>query len=259
MTRRIREYIRPVSQPEALSQLGRANSAALMVGPRVPAAPVDPAAVAVDLSMLGLDLIVEDGAVIRLGAQVSLQALVDSPVIRNLAHGLLARAAQLAAHRGLRHLATLAGALYTREGPPELLLALLALDAAVVHQGIQTRTTPLAVFRPAAGELLVEVQVVRPPAPVGAALARVARSPLDQAIVAAAAVVTEAWARVAVAGASPRPIIKTGASLTDVAAGVTAEAEPMGDHRGSARYRRAMAEVLARRALADAARKKAQP
>ncbi|HAJ35148.1 MAG TPA: hypothetical protein DCL15_05595, partial [Chloroflexi bacterium] len=92
-----------------------------------------------------------------------------------------------------------------------------------------------------------------------AALARVARTPLDQAIVAAVSVVAGQTARVAVAGASPLPfVVETTvdgapAVVTDrLAAMVTSQTAPVGDYRGSADYRRQMADVLARRAVAAA-------
>jgi CO/xanthine dehydrogenase FAD-binding subunit len=117
------------------------------------------------------------------------------------------------------------------------------------------------------GELPLAVSVPVAPTPHGA-LARVARSPLDQAIVAAAAVVTAMGeVRLAVAGASPKPRCFTAAELglsgaawspAQIAAAarrVQDAAQPVGDYKGSVEYRRAMAGVMAGRALTDAARR----
>ena len=75
----------------------------------------------------------------------------------------------------------------------------------------------------------------------------------------AVAAVSAATARVAVAGASATPIvveaipgINTAQTVADLVAAVAARTAPQGDYRGSAEYRRAMAEVLARRALTQA-------
>jgi carbon-monoxide dehydrogenase medium subunit len=107
----------------------------------------------------------------------------------------------------------------------------------------------------------------------GAALERVARAPRDLPIVAAAARLEVAGgvcraARLALAGAGPRPQrwpaaedLLQGQPLSEgllAQAAQTAEAaNPVGDFRGSAEYRRAVAVPLARRALAAAWRQAA--
>ncbi len=138
----------------------------------------------------------------------------------------------------------------------------------------QAREVPLAGFQPnalASGELIAEVKFERPAAHVGGALERVARAPRDEAIVAAAAVVEVAdgvcrQVRLALAGAG-RPQRMTSAEhilegrplndtwLQKAAEAVEAEANPASDFRGSADYRRAMAGVLARRALERAVKR----
>ena len=227
MPKRIREYHRPADWAAASELMRRTDlrTAPLVLGPRPPASPPADVEAVVDLSRLDLAYINEDdGGVVHVGALTPLQDLADSPRLKSIANGILSEAAQLAAHLGLRHVATIGGVFTSREGPPEVLLALLALDATVVVRSddrsarevvevnvadlapqqvvldpehgaaetAKTREIPLAGFQPnalASGELVAEVKFERPAAHAGGALERVARAPRDEAIVAAAAVV----------------------------------------------------------------------
>jgi len=256
MPKRLREYHRPADWTSASQLLRRADvrTAPLLLGPRPPLRPPAEIEAVVDLSRLELAYITEskDG-VLHLGALTSLQDLAESPRLKSLAHGVLSDAAHLSAHLGLRHVATVGGVLSAREGPPEVLLALLALDATVVVRSdhdaarevvevnvadlapqtvvldpergdpepTQVREVPLAGFQPgalASGELIVEVKFNRLPSNVGGALERVARAPRDEAILAAVAVVEAESgvcrrARLALAGAG-RPQRMTAAEHT---------------------------------------------
>ena len=264
MPTQIREFHRAPTAARALELLQRTDTptAALVVGPRLPDAPFAHADAVVDLQALALNTIVRDGATLRIGALAPLQALVESTLLATLADGIVAHAAALAAHFGLRNLATVAGAIdgaaADPSGPPEVLLALLALGATATMLGKDKAARPLADYRPSAQTLLDEI-VIAGAAPWRGALARVARSPLDQAIVAAAAAVSPTTARVAVAGAAAEPIVAEASigpdpaqTVAQLVAAVVARTAPQGDYRGSAEYRRAMAEVLARRALTQA-------
>jgi probable selenate reductase FAD-binding subunit len=282
MAKRVREFHRPADIPAALALLRRADSraAVLMLPPRVADDPFAGVEAAVDLRRLALDGISQDDHRLHVGALTSLQVLSDSAPIRAIANGVLAQAAHLAAASALRNAATVGGAVQqhlgamhglTRDGPPEVALALLALEAVVV-----VRSTPgpgremrLEDYYSTGGmlardELLVEIFLPVPAAGTAGALARVARTPGDQAIVAAAAVTTEGAVRLAVAGATARPVrlraleatlagqAVTAEQLAGVPAQVEALMAPRGDFRASAEYRRAMAGVLVRRALAAA-------
>jgi CO/xanthine dehydrogenase FAD-binding subunit len=314
MTDRVREFHRPESADAAMRLLRRAEvrTAALLLGPRVPDALLEGVEAAVDLQALGLaGVTVEAGGGLRVGAMTSLQALAESEAARGLAGGILAEAAHLAGGSALRQAATVGGAVQqhlgamagvTREGPPEVALALLVLEAMVVLEGGRQTTgdgrsageqgpapmagrgwgtkddaggqklqgagrrreVALAEYYATGGmlamdELLVEIRVPAQPAGARGALARVARTPRDQAIVAAAALRGEGVLRVALAGATPRPVrmrevegmgaMKAGAT-EELAAMVAAATEARGDFRASAEYRRAMAGVMVKRALA---------
>lgn len=110
----------------------------------------------------------------------------------------------------------------------------------------------------------LRVPVVVPPPRWG--VAHVSRTPADEPIVAAIAVVTLAGefvdqVRVALTGAWPEPVRLAGSPkqlvggllnlerIREVAALVEKEVAPRGDFRGSEDYRREMARVMTRRAL----------
>ena len=151
MTRKIREYHRPAAAAEAAALLGRAEvqTALLVAGARVADEPLAGVEAVVDLGLLGLDRIhASDEGQIHLGGAATLQAVADSLLVQSLAGGLLAEAALLAAGSAQRNAATIGGSLLyarqalaadRRDGPPEVVLALLVLDAEVVVHDAPTR------------------------------------------------------------------------------------------------------------------------
>ncbi len=273
------DYYRPKTRREALELLARPgyHAVPLIVHPK----PSDPrrmdADAFVDLSLLGLDYIqaAPDGSV-HIGALATLQAMVDNLVLQEGARTILSEAAGLVAGPGIRNLAGLWGAIQAHNGPPEVILAFLALNAQVVLLGADEtqRTLPFLEFFEMSpnslqkGEMVLEV--ILPPARSGGwALERVARTPRDEAIVAAVAIVEIEKGKatrvsLALAGANPLPrrLLEVEKRLTGKAfdakafqaasEAVMEQAEPVGDFRGSADYRRAMAGLVARRALAQA-------
>jgi CO/xanthine dehydrogenase FAD-binding subunit len=279
MTRPI-EYYRPTSRAEALELLARPGlqTAPFIIQPKPTALRQMGADALVDLSLLGLNYIQEmkDGSV-HIGALVTLQEMVESPVLNVGMKTLLGHAATLAAGPGIRNLSGLWGALQARSGPPEVALALLVLSAQVVIMGAgeNQRTLGLPEFYEKGSnsiqmsELMIEV--ILPVHETGRcwALERVARTPRDEAIVAASAVVEVKDGRatrvsLAVAGANPQPRriplvedLLTGKTFNEIALKEAADtvqeqAEPLGDFRGSQDYRRSMAGLVARRALEKA-------
>lgn len=233
----------------------------------------------VDLSGLGLATLRVDAEEVIIGAMTSLQALVDAPELGSAALGILPQAAWLEAGRNLRLAATLGGTLATAGPEDPLVVALLALDAKVVLYAPAQQRLPLDDFlesreqRLADGALIAEVAL-----PLGsvdtAALARVGRTPRDRPIVCAAARLRLVGGRcqapvLALGGVARRPIrlhqvedMIAGKVLDDDVLSAAAQAvistvSPPSDYRGSAEYRRAMAGVLARRALMEAAERAA--
>ncbi len=252
-----KHFHRPANPDEAAALLQQPGTVSLELGPRVPLDSYANAEAVVDLGRLDLDYIRVDDDSIRIGPLTPLQTLVESEVIRTHARGLLAEAARLVAHLGLRHVATLGAAWRAADGPPEVRLALLVLDA-----------VPAAEPSPSDRKLPPALILPRRPG-LRAALVRIARTPRDEAIVAAAASLTVRdgvcrEVRLALAGACPQPrrfaeveaVLEgqapTAAVLQRAAEAAVAAADPIADYRGSAEYRRAMAGVLARRVVEQA-------
>jgi carbon-monoxide dehydrogenase medium subunit len=272
------EYERPATIADALRLLTRhgVKTAPLAGGTLLVGQGDNSLQALVDLRALGLNTISEQENQIRLGAMLTLQALVEASIAQEVAGGILAQAAKTSAARLIRNAATIGGTLAA--GPAsnaDLAVVLAALNAQARLVGQTERIIPAeavsAVLQP--GELLTEIIVERPPAQMQGAFLRVARTPDDVALVHVAATLLMQGAicqqaRVAVGGvgiASVRLSItenmlvgqNTGQQLiaAAVAAGIDAF-EPSPDFRASPAYRRDIAATLARRALeqcADAA------
>jgi CO/xanthine dehydrogenase FAD-binding subunit len=196
-------------------------------------------------------------------------ALVKDPRAQRLCSGLLSRAAQRWSGNVQRNRATVGGAVVVADPVDPLLLALLAADADVVLlDRAGARRLPLSVLPPSPG-LISAIEISLPPGLRGG-LAEVGRTPSDAPIVAACAVLEVAdgkctRAGLALGGVSETAIVAADAvgglvgrpltreAIADAAASAAAGLAPRGDYKGSSEYRRAMAETLAARALAQAA------
>ncbi len=197
----------------------------------------------VDLSRAGLnhiESVTQDGRqYIRAGATVTLSQLTEDEVGGALADGLLRRAAAGEGPLNLRNAATIGGVVASAEYDSEFYAALLALDAAVVlHDGEQEHTVQLEDLQSVAG-LITAVLIP--------AAARVAAWPASHALRPIAPLSLPRWCgppaveRVALCGVAARPVLRG------------AELNPPDDYKGSAAYRRAMAEIVAQRARAEIA------
>ena len=198
----------------------------------------------IDLRRLGLDYIRTDRDDLCIGATVTLTALANHELAGALVDGLLRRAAYGEGPLNLRNVATVGGIVATAEYDSELYAALLALDAtATIHtagaQGKSVETTiPLTHLDKIAG-LLTEIRIPWQEGRGGHA--RVVRTPSDRPIVAALAVSCADGERVALCGVAAKPIL------------AHVSLNPPDNFKGSAPYRLAMAAVVKRRALAEAA------
>lgn len=192
----------------------------------------------VDLRNLDLDFVNPEDGHVHVGAMTTLTTLATHPLTRDLAGGLLARAARGEGPINLRNMATVGGIVAAAALDSEVYAALLALDAAVVcFTDAGEVVTRLAEVREIDG-IITGVHI-----PVRAAhggLARVARTPSDRPIVAVVAVHDDAGTRTALCGVAPRPVLD-GAPL-----------DPPHDFKGSADYRLALADILRARAITEA-------
>ena len=199
----------------------------------------------VDLAELPLRYITLEGeagtGLLRIGATTTLADLAQDDTCIRLAGGLLAESARRAASTNQRNTATIGGCIVRGDASSELLLALTVLDARIVIAGDDARY-PLG-ERPA-GRLISEVQIDWPAQGLHSGMARVARTPADQPIVAAVAVADGAGIRIALGGLLGDPLLIDVDHLAGVEDAVTeklAGVEVMADFRGSAEYRQAMA------------------
>lgn len=174
----------------------------------------------VDLRDLELGRVSEDATSVHIGAMTTLQNMVDAPILKELATGVLAKAAQASSFsRVIRNSATLGGTLAIgAASQADVLTVLAALDAeALLRSGSRTKVDLSAgsVDRPGfalAGvtfkgklerrvpcislsherrpnELIIETIIPRPPAGTGASFQRIGRTPTDVALLNACALV----------------------------------------------------------------------
>ena len=227
------------------------------------------------ISELGHVSVVDDS--VRVGAMVRhAQLETDSLVLRDAP--LLAVAARHIGHGAIRNRGTVGGSLAHADPAAELPACMVALDATFEISGTdRSRTVPAAEFFDglfstvlAYDELLVAVHVPRHGS-AGVAYEEVSIRAGDFAVVGVAAVVTlddagvVEQARIAISGAAWLPVRAsaaeqalvgrelTPASLGDAGALAAAATSPSTDVHGSADYRRHLADVLTRRAVAVAA------
>ena len=248
----------------------------LVVGARQGKAPLPDAIVAID-RIDGLTGIRRDGEALVLGTLVTHEALVaDATVRRQLT--ALADACAIVGSHATRAQGTIGGNVMNASPAMDTGGPLLCLDAAVtLRSRTGERTLGLAELWTGPGqttaspnELLTAVTVPIPNAGTGSCYVRLEyRRQMEIAVVGATAVVTVADgavtdARIAITALSPTirrvpeaedALVGTdgGAAAISAAAAATASgSSPISDVRGSADYRSAMAEVIARRAIAGA-------
>jgi aerobic carbon-monoxide dehydrogenase medium subunit len=233
-------------------------------------------AVVIDLNRVaGLDAIADDGAVLRIGAMARQRAVERDPVVRARCP-LLSEALALVGHPPIRHRGTVGGSLAHADPAAELPAVLACLGGELVARSrAGERVIPASAFfrglmttalRP--DEVLTEARIALPPAGAGWAVLEVTRRHGDFALVGVAALVTPdaarrvREARVALFAVGPTPVRATAAerelagrapspAAWQRAADLVVEAvRPDGDLHASAEYRRRVAGVLTRRALA---------
>ena len=226
----------------------------------------------------GLGSIEETDGSLRIGALCTLKQLEDSPLLRERIP-LLAETVSRVATRRIRSMATVGGALVNgdpNQDPPPTLIALGASVELTSNAG--KRVCPVEDLfidyyetdvRP--GEVLTALNVPVPTSNTyGAYLKFLPRTADDYATVSVAAVLSLGDggvchdARIALGAAGNTPVRAHGAEallagqeltgevIRAAAATVPDAVDPLDDFRGSADYKREMARVFTRRALAQA-------
>jgi CO/xanthine dehydrogenase FAD-binding subunit len=267
-----------VTLKDALDALGSgarpvAGGTDLVVGARQGKAPLPEAIVAIDrIDTLGGIVDVDGG--LRLGALVTHDEIVASDVIRERFTALADASAIVGSHATRAH-GTIGGNVMNASPAMDTGGPLLCFDAsASLRSASEERAVSLDELWTGPGataadprELLVGIDVPAPAPVTGSAYVRLEyRRQMEIAVVGVTAVVSldagsVTDARVAITALAPtiRRVPEAEAALTSSDGGdgsiaaaahaVAAGASPITDVRGSAEYRSAMAEVIARRAI----------
>ena len=232
----------------------------------------------IDITHAGLSYIRRKGKACVIGATTTMATLENSPAIRALADGILARAAATCGSVQIRNMATLGGNLANGSPAADTAAALLALDAEVVLADARgRRKIPLTEFysglrKTAPGKALL-IEVAIPALPRGGrwSFQKLGRTESDISLVNTAAGLQldpqgrAKWVRIALGAVAPTPIRAVHAekllagckvdpsTLAEVCDEVAREVRPITDVRASAEYRREMCRVLVRRALEECA------
>ncbi len=268
----LREIHKPATLEEAVKLLQRPDTVPMAGGSELIAGARQDVRAVVDLSGLGLSYVRENQGNIVIGGTTTLAELVESPVLRAHANGVVALAAQKTATGILRNQSTVAGSVIT-EPDSVLAVTLLALNAHVTIVRKQAHTVSFGEFLSMRDHLLMMAlltEIAIPMTNPRAALHLVARTPSDKAIVSVcAAAHLENGAlkniNIALGGEGETAVCANGAEralegqvpsteLVTRAAALAAEGlQPIGDFRGSVEYRKEMAVALTRRAVQELA------
>ncbi len=247
----ILEYHRPKTLKEALQLLNRSTPLTRpLAGGTVLNQPGKEALAVVDLQSLGLDRLEQRGNLLRAGAMVRLQTLLEAAEPPEGLKDVIRHEATL----NIRQAATIAGTAAAGAGRSPFLAALLAMDAGLEIRHAEAGTTRVDLgdwlpFRGTRrGELITSVEL---PLNVRLAYQYVARTPADLPIV---GVVAAQWpagrTRLVLCGWGPVPLLALdGPESGGADKAVHSAASHSGDAWASNEYRQSTAAVLARRAL----------
>ena len=216
---------------------------------------------AIDLAKLGLDYVKVQDGYLELGAMTTFRDLETNPIVRESFNGILPKAIGNIIGVQFRNIVTVGASVYSKYGFSDLITALLALDTEVVlHQGGRM---PLAKFleSPCKKDILIKILIKKNY--TRAAYQNLRKSASDYPILnVAVSNLNEQWTVAVGARPSKAKIahmasqVLTNKSLTAEsiaeAASIAAEELSFGSNaRGTAEYRRAICEVLVKRAITE--------
>lgn len=273
------EYHDPTTLQEALQSLSEIPEAKVLAGgqsliPMLNMRLVKPHALISLGRIADLNYIRDDSSHLAIGATTTYRQLQESPLVQ--AHcPLLLAAIPYIGNVAVRTRGSIGGSLSHADPTAELPAVAVALDATIVtagpdgHRELGAAGFFVDSFAPALGraELLAEVRLPKFGRATGVAVAEVASRRRGPAICGVVAQVRAdgrriAAARVGLMGAASTPIAldlqelrdsPPGPGAFDRAASLASDrATPVGDLRGTARWRRQLVGALTRRALASA-------
>jgi carbon-monoxide dehydrogenase medium subunit len=272
------EYARPATVDEAIALLAGNDGARALAGGQtllnVMKARAASPDVLVDLARLEelRSMGFGENGMLEIGAMVTYAQLMTSSEV-DVARPILAEVAATIADVQVRHRGTIGGNVCVSDPTNHLPPLLVALDASFTIRGSGGERTVAAaeffqgVYMTAVGEgeLLTTISV--PPAArgVGDGFAAVTIGKHGTCIVEAAASISDEGVRVVVGCVGPIPVrasrmeerLRSGdfseESVKTAASGLGETLDPPSDVHGSADYRRALAEILAARAVRQAA------
>lgn len=234
----------------------------------------------IDINFIeGMDYIRRENGYLKVGCLVRQARLLNDPLVK-LHCPLLADACEYVGYTQTRNRGTLCGSLAHADPAAELPAVLLALDGVLTVRNVTTTRNIAArdFFRSylttalTSGEMILEVSLPEIPEGSGWAFLEFARRFGDFAIVGVAALIVAekdeiSGARIALIGVGEKPwrepeleetlVGKSPSSdlFDKIGAEIAAKINPMPDIHASESYRRSLAQVLTRRALAEAWRK----
>jgi len=282
----VEAFHRPATIREAVKLLNRAKGSARIVAGCTDViaggGSGDSVRFLIDITHAGLSYIrppKKGRGVWAIGATTTMAELENSAVLREVAGGILARAAATCGSVEIRNMATVGGNMANGSPAADLAAPLLALDAtATIENPRGRRKLPLANYLHCVRHggvkytVLAEVEFPDPPqGRCGWSFQKLGRTALDISVVNTAAglrVETGGrveWARIALGAVASAPVRMTDAEqsmagrtldralVAEISDRVMWAVEPIDDIRASAEYRREMSRVLMRRAIEECA------
>ncbi len=227
----------------------------------------------VDVRKLGLDYIVEDGDVLRIGAAATIEKIYRSETLQRLAGGIFAQVAACFGSKQIRNMATIGGNVAEGRSAADMIPALLVTDAQIALVGETERVAPVTEFLRRGGafsqkELIKEFRISKAFERASGAFLKHGKTREDIAVVSVAATVIMQegrceQARLALGAVASTPIrvseaeaaltgrIPTPELIEQAADAVMRAIQPMDNFRASAAFRKEISRAYVTRAFAS--------